>query len=654
MSEEDNIAMAIALSLQESQAGRNNVRSEARSNNDQRQALESDQEAQFQEELRRAMEVSANEFHPSTSRVPPLHNQTSARGRNETQPEAGSSSTASLFLSERAELERARLERQKRLRPVDDDGDDDSGGGAGSSGYARAPSRKRPHKTTSFQSSSREESLHSSSVASTSTAPATSTARGKATSDEALFWDGEIRQTANKHVERGKNGEDGKPVWRLSEIIGDKSEIAQAIISTYAYDIEWISNFFDRTTPVVLVTQPANGSEPTIKQILHNWIRVTPVLRGGRGVMHMKFFLLFYKSGRLRLVISTANLVDFDWRDIENTVWVQDIPIRQTPIAHDPKASDFPTSFERVLKALNVGPALTSFVHNDHPTMPFPSLHPGALRTVYDFTRVHAKLVPSVAGKHEGWPNVIRTGHTALMKALREIGAEAGKSRRVMVEYQGSSIGTYSTQWVNEFYGSASGESPEKWLDEPKSRRAKLPWPLVKILFPTRAWVQGSVLGEKGGGTMFCRKNQWEGAKFPRELFVESRSKRGKVLMHSKMIIATFEDTSTSANSSRSTTVDTESDDDIEIIDGDGKEKRRVIGWTYVGSHNFTPSAWGTLSGSGFTPILNITNYELGIVLPLYSQEEIESVSCFERPPKKYGSNDRPWMQETSAELQAH
>ena len=34
---------------------------------------------------------------------------------------------------------------------------------------------------------------------------------------------------------------------------------------------------------------------------------------------------------------------------------------------------------------------------------------------------------------------------------------------------------------------------------------------------------------------MFCRKNQWEGAKFPRELFVESRSKRGKVLMHSKV-----------------------------------------------------------------------------------------------------------------------
>ena len=214
---------AIALSLKESQAERNDVRSEARNNNDQREALEDDQEARFQEELRRAIEASANESHPSTSRVPPLHTQTSARGQNETQPGAGSSSAASPFLSERAELERARLERQKRLRSVDDDGDDDSRGGAGSSGYAGAPSRKRQHTTTSSQSSSREESLRSSSAASTSTAAATSTssARGKAKAEEGLFWDGEIRQTANKHVERGKNGEDGNPVWRLSEIIGD-------------------------------------------------------------------------------------------------------------------------------------------------------------------------------------------------------------------------------------------------------------------------------------------------------------------------------------------------------------------------------------------------------------------------------------------------
>lgn len=48
--------------------------------------------------------------------------------------------------------------------------------------------------------------------------------------------------------------------------------------------------------------------------------------------------------------------------------------------------------------------------------------------------------------------------------------------------------------------------------------------------------------------------------------------------------------------------------------DGGGEEgggsgsggSRKLAGWAYVGSHNFTPSAWGTLSGSGFNPTLNV------------------------------------------------
>lgn len=45
---------------------------------------------------------------------------------------------------------------------------------------------------------------------------------------------------------------------------------------------------------------------------------------------------------------------------------------------------------------------------------------------------------------------------------------------------------------------------------------------------------------------------------------------------------------------------DTASDDEIQIIENS-------VGWAYVGSHNFTPSAWGTISGSGFNPILNVS-----------------------------------------------
>ena len=42
---------------------------------------------------------------------------------------------------------------------------------------------------------------------------------------------------------------------------------------------------------------------------------------------------------------------------------------------------------------------------------------------------VKAHLVPSVAGEHEGWPNVLMTGHVRLMKAVRDMGLRTGKGK---------------------------------------------------------------------------------------------------------------------------------------------------------------------------------------------------------------------------------
>ena len=49
-----------------------------------------------------------------------------------------------------------------------------------------------------------------------------------------------------------------------------------------------------------------------------------------------------------------------DWRDVENTVWVQDVPRRPSPIPHEPDADDFPSVLERILCAINLAPAVTN------------------------------------------------------------------------------------------------------------------------------------------------------------------------------------------------------------------------------------------------------------------------------------------------------
>lgn len=50
-----------------------------------------------------------------------------------------------------------------------------------------------------------------------------------------------------------------------------------------------------------------------------------------------------------------------------------------------------------------------------------------------------------------------------------------------------------------------------------------------------------------------------------------------------------------------------DSDSDIEIVDAGGKKEADPIAWAYVGSHNFTPSAWGNVSGSAFNPVVNVS-----------------------------------------------
>lgn len=102
-----------------------------------------------------------------------------------------------------------------------------------------------------------------------------------------------------------------------------------------------------------------------------------------------------------------------------------------------------------------------------------------------------------------------------------------------------------------------------------------------------------------------------------------------------------------------------DTDDEVEVVVDTSQE---MAGWGYIGSHNFTQSAWGNLSGTGFNPVLNvrfhsfytfirwtkgavvqIRNYELGVVFPLKDQKAVDEFICWERPVVPYG-RDEPWV----------
>lgn len=95
---------------------------------------------------------------------------------------------------------------------------------------------------------------------------------------------------------------------------------------------------------------------------------------------------------------------------------------------------------------------------------------------------------------------------------------------------------------------------------------------------------------------MFCGSNYNNDKTKP--LLHDANSKRGGVLMHTKMLIALFEPLPNTLGASGSSSK------------AEGKQKAKdsdVGGWFYVGSHNFSPAAWGTLNFKNKPPTLNVS-----------------------------------------------
>ena len=85
------------------------------------------------------------------------------------------------------------------------------------------------------------------------------------------------------------------------------------------------------------------------------------------------------------------------------------------------------------------------------------------------------------------------------------------------------------------------------------------------------------------------------------------------------MIVATYRDVPSPNEKKRQGNSETEDDSDGEI-----EMIQPGIGWAYIGSHNFTPSAWGTLSGSSFNPILNVKLRYYLLVFVMANQDLVQ------------------------------
>ena len=153
-----------------------------------------------------------------------------------------------------------------------------------------------------------------------------------------------------------------------------------------------------------------------------------------------------------------------------------------------------------------------------------PPGHP-ALTKMSDYdmqTTCEARIVASIPTSKPitGWSEMEHVGLARLAKVVKDI--LGGKARKgVSLEAQGSSMGLYSTRWLQQFHIISSGISLPGVLPLPPAARANKAWaravsrkesekwPPIKLLFPSDSWVKTqSVQGPLGALTFFGKARQ--------------------------------------------------------------------------------------------------------------------------------------------------
>ncbi|GAA5826221.1 hypothetical protein JCM10212_006066, partial [Sporobolomyces blumeae] len=288
---------------------------------------------EFERELERAIQLSLAQPEPPR----PRPTDTDASREAATQRRG-------TVLPSRAEMERERLERQRKRqldprgqsgatqsRPVSPTSSRDS--------FEPAPKRSRgttvgdvdsvhavesrppppPAGVGNPSSNSRFQRLRSSTASGVGLEPP-SRSTSTTTEDHTTvrFWSGSIRRVPNLYHPDSTS-------LSFASLVGPRSTLVGAIVSAFCLDPTWVVPQFADDVPLLLIMPRAR--EDNFGQVAQvsvgtkvNCYRVVPEEKSPNfyaGVMHTKV-MVYYHESFCRIVIPTANAVEYDWSHIDN------------------------------------------------------------------------------------------------------------------------------------------------------------------------------------------------------------------------------------------------------------------------------------------------------------------------------------------------
>eukprot|EP00898_Chlorokybus_atmophyticus_P002644 jgi/Chlat1/3380/Chrsp23S03810 len=344
-----------------------------------------------------------------------------------------------------------------------------------------------------------------------------------------------------------------------------QGDIQWAILTDYEVDLEWLLPACPTLNriPFVLLVHGESREDLLRARCPPNIALYKPPLPIAWGTHHTKMMLLMYKHG-IRVVVHTANLVNSDFNNKTQGVWVQDFPLKST--TGSKPASLFEDDLLFYLEALKWRP---------------PAAVPGgvsaniaALRQ-YDYSCAKVCLIPSLPGYHTA-KTMHRLGHMKLRAVLAAEKLPSDFSGSPLV-YQCSSMGSLDEKWMKEFAHS---------LNAGKSDNGR---PLApgnfSIVWPTVQEVRCSIEGYRAGGSIPGPKKNVERPFLMQKYCTWSDAARPHPL------------TRTHA---------------MPHIKSYARYSGNRLAWFLLTSSNLSKAAWGALQKNGQQ--LMIRSYEMGVL----------------------------------------
>ena len=348
---------------------------------------------------------------------------------------------------------------------------------------------------------------------------------------EPTFLEGAVRKT-------WAFGHERKEDIKIEEVL-QPADLKLAVLSSFQWDITWLLSKLNRKTKMIFVMQAKDLL--TMEQYeretseMENLRLCFPPMDGQTKCMHSKLMLLSFPT-HLRIVVPTANLVPYDWGEtghMENMLFLIDLPRLPQPVISKDSLTSFCGELIYFLMAMKLPKSVIQSVLN------------------FDFSKTKdLAFVHSIGGAHSGEDGTWRrTGYGGLGKAIKELGLQTDEP--LSLDIVTSSLGNLNLEYLIGLYLAAQGDDGRtvygwrnrparmaSWTVDDVRLRKKIEEQVnerLRIYFPTENTVTSSTGGTSSGGTICLHSKYYKCRVFPRGLLRDCQSRRGGLLMHSKV-----------------------------------------------------------------------------------------------------------------------